>query len=100
VLGSFPSERAVREAVVALNADIRRVNRTATDGPMTTQAPLDVDEVVGRWSQARASADAPMTTDSSHTLRVTSSGSAAPLSGARCIRRAARATKPGSNREP
>ncbi|MBM4383242.1 MAG: DUF1992 domain-containing protein [Deltaproteobacteria bacterium] len=56
VLAGFPSERAVREAVDALNADIRRVNRTATDGPMTTQAPLDVEELVTRWSAARSEA--------------------------------------------
>jgi hypothetical protein len=54
VLASFPSERALREASEALNADIRRVNRTASEGPPTTQAPLDVDELVAAWRAARA----------------------------------------------
>jgi hypothetical protein len=59
VLASFPSERAVREAAEALNADIRRVNRTATDGPPTTQAPLDVDELAEQWRRAHPSGSAP-----------------------------------------
>jgi hypothetical protein len=54
VLPSLPSERAVREAVEALNADIRRVNRTASDGPPTTQAPLDAEDLVAAWRAARA----------------------------------------------
>ena len=54
LLPSLPSERAVREAGEALNADIRRVNRTASDGPPTTQAPLDVDALVAAWRAARA----------------------------------------------
>ncbi len=56
LLASFPSERAVREAAEALNADIRRVNRTASDGPPTVQAPLDVDALAAQWRDARASA--------------------------------------------
>ena len=58
LLASLPSERAVREAVEALNADIRRVNRTASEGPMTTQAPLDVEELVARWRAAHGDAHA------------------------------------------
>jgi hypothetical protein len=100
VLGSFPSEHAVREAVQALNADIRRVNRTASEGPMTTQAPLDLEELVKLWNRVRASAAVSSTTDSTNTLRVTSSGSAAPQRGVRFIRRATRKPKPGSDREP
>jgi hypothetical protein len=54
VLAALPSERAVREAAEALNADIRRVNRMATDGPPTRQAPLDVAALVAAWQAARA----------------------------------------------
>ena len=55
VLAALPSERALREAVEALNADIRRVNRMATEGPPTSQAPLDVEALVGAWRAARGS---------------------------------------------
>jgi hypothetical protein len=54
VLASLPSERALREAVEALNADIRRVNRSATDGPPTVQAPLDADELAAQWRAANS----------------------------------------------
>jgi hypothetical protein len=54
VLAALPSERAVREAVEALNADIRRVNRMATDGPPTRQAPLDGDALVDAWRTTQA----------------------------------------------
>lgn len=53
VLADFPSERALREAAEALNADIRRVNRMASEGPPTSQAPLDVEELVAAWRAAR-----------------------------------------------
>jgi hypothetical protein len=46
-------ERVVRERLDALNGRIRRLNRTHVAGPPTTLAPLDVDEVVGRWRAAR-----------------------------------------------
>jgi Domain of unknown function (DUF1992) len=52
VLVSLPSERALREAVAALNADIRRVNRGASDGPPTVQAPLDADDLAAQWRAA------------------------------------------------
>lgn len=54
VLAEFPSERALREAAEKLNADIRSVNRRASDGPPTAQAPLDVEELVRAWQAARA----------------------------------------------
>ncbi len=47
------SERAVRERLEALNARIRRVNRTAWNGPPTSLAPLDVEAVVRRWRDER-----------------------------------------------
>ena len=42
-------ERVARERLEALNAKIRRLNRTFTGWPPTTLAPLDVDEVLRRW---------------------------------------------------
>lgn len=63
VLASLPSERAVREAVEALNSDIRRVNRTASDGPPTTQAPLDPDDLVTEWRGAQAAGRSPRPAD-------------------------------------
>jgi Domain of unknown function (DUF1992) len=101
VLASFPSERAVREAAEALNADIRRVNRTATDGPPTTQAPLDVDDLAEQWRVAHpsGSASGEMPRLESRELNLAQSGSAASRSDARCIRRATSSRPPGSNRE-
>jgi hypothetical protein len=61
VLASFPSERALRGAVDALNADIRRVNRSASEGPPTTQAPLDAEDLVAEWRAAR-----PLAASASH----------------------------------
>lgn len=55
MVAGFPSERALRDAAEALNADIRRVNRTASEGPPTAQAPLDVEELVCEWNAARPS---------------------------------------------
>jgi hypothetical protein len=101
VLASFPSERAVREAAEALNADIRRVNRTAAEGPPTSQAPLDVEQLVAQWRSARARGEAASSSAAESTaLRLTSGGSAASRGDARRIRRASRSIKPGSDREP
>jgi len=55
LLAELPSERALREAVEALNADIRRVNRNVTVGPPTSQAPLDVEDLAAAWRAARES---------------------------------------------
>jgi hypothetical protein len=57
VLASLPSERAVREAAEALNADIRRVNRTASEGPPTAQAALEIEELVAAWRSAQSRRD-------------------------------------------
>jgi hypothetical protein len=43
------SEERVREAIDSLNARIAKVNRTATTGPGTCVALLDVDAIVARW---------------------------------------------------
>ncbi len=42
-------ERVVRERLEALNARIRRVNRTTVAGPATSLAPVDVEAAVARW---------------------------------------------------
>jgi TnpA family transposase len=52
-LASLRDENAVRRAVEALNAEIRKVNATVAEGPPTSLAPLDVDEVVREWHQRR-----------------------------------------------
>jgi hypothetical protein len=46
-------ERVVRERLEALNARIRRLNRTTVAGPPTSLAPLDVEAAVARWRAAR-----------------------------------------------
>lgn len=99
VLASFPSERAVREAAEALNADIRRVNRTATDGPPTTQAPLDVEMLVMQWraEQAGAGPREAAAAPPSETLSLTPGPSAASARE-RGSRRAHGPRPPGSAR--
>lgn len=46
---AFPSECALREAISALNAEIRKLNAHAAAGPPTSQAPLDAEALVARW---------------------------------------------------
>ena len=46
---SLPGEAEVRQRVTAINAEIGRANRTTAEGPPTTLAPLDVDEVLAAW---------------------------------------------------
>jgi hypothetical protein len=53
-LARLPSEGKVREAVAALNAEIRKLNRLATSGPPTQQALLDAEDLVARWRELRA----------------------------------------------
>ena len=52
-LPSLGDERRVRELLEALDAEIRRFNATATSGPPTTQAPLDVEAILAGWRRAR-----------------------------------------------
>ena len=47
-------EAEVRRAVEALNAQIRKVNATTTEGPPTNLAPLDVEAIVRQWQQRPA----------------------------------------------
>jgi DnaJ homologue, subfamily C, member 28, conserved domain len=46
-------QRVARERLEALNAKIRHLNRTFTGWPPTTLAPLDVEEILRRWRDAR-----------------------------------------------
>jgi hypothetical protein len=52
-LGKLPSEATLREAVAALNAEIRKLNRLAASGPPTRQALLDPEDLVARWRELR-----------------------------------------------
>lgn len=47
-------EATVRRRIVALNAEIAKVNATVVEGPPTRLATLDIDQVVARWQQARS----------------------------------------------
>jgi hypothetical protein len=49
------SEAAVRRIVAELNAQIIKVNRTATSGPPSSMMPFDADEVVEKWRARRCS---------------------------------------------
>lgn len=48
------TEDEVRALVAAINRRIREVNATATAGPPSTVAPLDVEREVERWRRGRA----------------------------------------------
>jgi hypothetical protein len=58
-IGREGDERVVRERLEALNARIRKINRTTVAGPPTTLAPLDVEEAVRRWRAGRDEHRAP-----------------------------------------
>lgn len=46
-------ERVVREKLLALDARIRKINRTTVAGPPTSLAPLDVEALVAHWRAQR-----------------------------------------------
>ena len=48
------TEDAVRRAVADLNTRIERARRGLIEGPPTILRPLDVDEIVTAWRNARA----------------------------------------------
>jgi DnaJ homologue, subfamily C, member 28, conserved domain len=48
------TEDEVRALVTAINRRIREVNVTATAGPPSSVAPLDVEREVERWRRGRA----------------------------------------------
>jgi len=50
---SLPREAEVRERVTAINAEIGRANRITAEGPPTTLAPLDADEILAEWRRRR-----------------------------------------------
>lgn len=80
VLASLPSEQSLREAAHVLNI-VRRVNRSASDGPPTMQAPLDPDDLAAQWRAGRAASSAPppnAPAPSSGPLILAQSGSAPP----------------------
>jgi hypothetical protein len=52
-LATIDDEREVRRVVDALNVEIRKVNATVAEGPPTTVAPLDVEDVVRSWRGRR-----------------------------------------------
>ena len=43
------TEPELRDALMDLNQHIGRLNSRVTDGPPTTLAPVDVEDVVRRW---------------------------------------------------
>jgi Domain of unknown function (DUF1992) len=49
-------ESEVRRLVDDINGRIRKVNATATAGPPSTVAPLDVEQVLADWRDGRRSA--------------------------------------------
>ena len=53
---SLPSEAHVCTRVTAINAEIGRANRSTAEGPPTTLAPLDVEDVLAEWRRRRQSA--------------------------------------------
>jgi hypothetical protein len=52
-IASLSSEKAVRERVDQLNADIAKTNATITEGPASTLALLNEDEIVRLWKLRR-----------------------------------------------
>jgi hypothetical protein len=47
-------EVTVRTRLVALNAEIAKVNATVLEGPPTRLGTLDVDQVVAQWRRTRS----------------------------------------------
>jgi hypothetical protein len=52
-IAATADETEVRRLVAAINERIRHVNSHTVSGPPSTLGPLDVDEVVERWREAR-----------------------------------------------
>ena len=52
-LPQMRDEAAVRRALEALNAQIRKLNATIAEGPPTNLAPLDVEALVSGWRRRR-----------------------------------------------
>jgi hypothetical protein len=52
-LPAMQDEAEVRRVLDTLNAEVRKLNATVAEGPATTLAPLDVDDVVREWRRRR-----------------------------------------------
>jgi hypothetical protein len=50
-LFALESEEAVRAGLIALDAEVRRVNATTVSGPATTMAPLDIEALIRVWRE-------------------------------------------------
>ena len=50
-LPQIRNEMEVRRLLEALNAQIRKLNTTVSEGPPTNLAPLDVEAIVRQWRQ-------------------------------------------------
>src|SRR4029079_14091652 len=53
-LEKLDDEASVRQRVAALNAEIAKVNATATEGPPTRLGMLAIDQVLARWRRTRS----------------------------------------------
>ena len=52
-LSRLPTEAQVREQLVALNAEIAKVNARTLEGPATRLGVLDVDSIIKEWKARR-----------------------------------------------
>ena len=52
-LSRLPTEAQVREQLVALNAEIAKVNARTLEGPATRLGVLDVDSIINEWRARR-----------------------------------------------
>jgi len=52
-LSRLPTEAQVREQLIALNAEIAKVNAMTLDGPATRLGVLDVDSIINEWRARR-----------------------------------------------
>lgn len=53
-IGALADEAEMRARLAALNAEIAKFNATATEGPPSNLAVLDVERVVARWRERGA----------------------------------------------
>lgn len=53
-IGKLTDEVTVRTRVAALNAAIAKANATVVEGPPSSVATLDIDQVVARWRTTRS----------------------------------------------
>ena len=52
-LSRLPTEAQVRDQLVALNAEIAKVNARTLEGPATRLGVLDVDSIIKEWKARR-----------------------------------------------